>query len=89
MRLNMKERKMNSRELIQRIKDALGTDEDGEALIEVARNAHTAEQVLAAEQRARLENSHLVIGQCPDCFEINRHAQNCPRVHEGRLKWAR
>jgi hypothetical protein len=32
----------------QRIKDALGTDEDGDALIEVARNAHRAEQQLAA-----------------------------------------
>lgn len=33
--------------LIQRIKDALGTAEDGEALIEVARNAHKAELELA------------------------------------------
>lgn len=32
----------------QQIKDALGTDEDGDALIEVARNAHRAEQELAA-----------------------------------------
>lgn len=30
------------------IKDALGTDEDGEALVEVARNAHRAERELAA-----------------------------------------
>lgn len=32
----------------QQIKDALGTDEDGEALVRVARNAHTAEQELSA-----------------------------------------
>lgn len=35
----------------QGIKDALGTDEDGDALIEVARNAHRAEQELAALKR--------------------------------------
>lgn len=34
-------------ELIQRIKDALGTEENDEALIEVARNAHRAEMELA------------------------------------------
>jgi hypothetical protein len=33
-------------DVIVRIKDALGTDEDGEALIEVARNAHRAEMAL-------------------------------------------
>lgn len=36
--------------LIQRIKDALGTDEDGDALVEVARNAHAAERAYAAQQ---------------------------------------
>jgi hypothetical protein len=35
----------------QGIKDALGTDEDGEALVRVARAAHTAEQELAAKIR--------------------------------------
>jgi hypothetical protein len=35
-------------DLIQSIKDALGTDEDDAALVEVARNAHRAEQELAA-----------------------------------------
>ncbi len=36
---------------IKRIQDALGTAEEGEALIEVARNAHRAEQELAALHR--------------------------------------
>lgn len=34
--------------LVQDIKDALGTDENGDALIEVARNAHRVEMELAA-----------------------------------------
>jgi hypothetical protein len=38
---------MTNEELIKRIKDALGTNEDGEALIEVARNAHKCEIELA------------------------------------------
>lgn len=38
----------NHTPLISAIKDALGTQEDGFALIEVARNAHKAEQKLAA-----------------------------------------
>lgn len=33
---------------LQRIADALGTDERGEALVEIARTAHRAEQELAA-----------------------------------------
>lgn len=37
--------------LIQQIKDALGTDENGAALIEVARNAHRAEMELASLTR--------------------------------------
>ncbi len=42
---------MNMRELheyIEQIKDALGTAENGESLIEVARNAYKAEQANAA-----------------------------------------
>jgi hypothetical protein len=39
---------MTNEELIIRIMDALGTDETGEALIEVARNAHRAEMELAS-----------------------------------------
>lgn len=39
---------MTDLEVIKRIKDALGTDEDGEALVEVARNAHRAEMELAS-----------------------------------------
>jgi len=38
---------MTDSELIQRIKDALNTDEDGLALVEVARNACKAELELA------------------------------------------
>lgn len=37
-----------ARAFIKHIQDALGTAEEGEALIEVARNAHKAEQELAA-----------------------------------------
>lgn len=37
--------------LIQSIQGALGTGETGEALVEVARNAHRAEQELAALHR--------------------------------------
>jgi hypothetical protein len=39
---------MTNEELIKRIQDALGTEEAGEALIEVARNAHRAEMDLAS-----------------------------------------
>ena len=39
---------MNDAELIKAIQDALGTSENGEALIEVARNAHRAEMELAS-----------------------------------------
>lgn len=38
-------------ELISRIKEALNTEEDGEALIEVARNAHRAEMASASKSR--------------------------------------
>lgn len=39
--------------LVKSIQDALGTEECGEALVEVARNAHRAEQKLAAIERVR------------------------------------
>jgi hypothetical protein len=38
---------MDFREFVERIQSALDTDETGEALIEVARNAHKAELKLA------------------------------------------
>lgn len=41
-----------SEDFEKRIADALGTDERGNALIEVANNAHKAEQKLAAITRA-------------------------------------
>lgn len=44
-------------QLIEDIKGALGTEEDGEALVEVARNAHRAEQELAAITRRLDEQS--------------------------------
>lgn len=40
-------------QLIERIKDALETEEDGDAPVEVARNAHKAEQELAEYYAAR------------------------------------
>lgn len=40
----------NYQKLIKRIQDALGTEETGDALVEVARNAHKAERELAAIQ---------------------------------------
>lgn len=42
---------MTDRELIQALKGALQTEEDGEALVEVARNACRAEQKMAALNR--------------------------------------
>lgn len=42
--------------LVQRIKDALNTDEDGDALVEVARNAHRAEIYLARILRDQERN---------------------------------
>lgn len=42
---------MTDRELIERIKGALQTDEDGENLVSVARDACRAEQLLAALER--------------------------------------
>lgn len=47
---------LDNARLIQQIKDALGTAEDGEALVEVARNAHRAEQELAALQKRQEED---------------------------------
>ena len=38
----------NALALLQRIQDALGTGETGDELVQVARDAHTAEQQLAA-----------------------------------------
>lgn len=40
---------MHTLDLIKSIQDALGTGESGHGLIEVARNAHTAEQQLAKQ----------------------------------------
>lgn len=42
-------------ELIQQIKDALGTDEDDYELVKIARNAHRAEMDLAAILRKQQE----------------------------------
>jgi len=42
---------MTDAELINRIRDALGTAEEGENLIAVARDAHRAEMELAALMR--------------------------------------
>lgn len=46
---------MSAEELISRIQAALGTEETGEALVEVARNAHRAEQELAAAELRRAD----------------------------------
>lgn len=46
---------MTDSELIDRIRDALGTAEEGENLIAVARDAHRAEMELAAFVRRKLE----------------------------------
>ena len=47
--------------LISSIQGALGTEETGEALVEVARNAHQAEQDLAS-----MENDHTDWGDPDD-----------------------
>jgi hypothetical protein len=39
---------MTYAEFVKSIQDALGTEEEGEALVEVARNAHKAEMELAS-----------------------------------------
>jgi hypothetical protein len=45
--------------LIEQIKEALGTDQDGKALVAVARRAHCAEQELAVFRRlARERHEH-------------------------------
>lgn len=44
---------LSDAELIKRIQDALGTAETGFALVEVARNAHRAEQAWAAHELLR------------------------------------
>lgn len=41
----------NAMNELKRVADALGTEERGDALVEVARNAHAAEQELAALKR--------------------------------------
>jgi hypothetical protein len=46
--LSMAEEIIALTELIDKIKSALGTEENGDALIEVARNAHKAEMELAS-----------------------------------------
>jgi hypothetical protein len=45
----------SSDDMIKHIKEALATDEHGEALIEVARNAHKAEQELTAWKKQLYE----------------------------------
>jgi predicted nucleic acid-binding protein len=51
---------MTASSYINHIRDALGTEETGAALIEVARNAHKAEQELAA-WKAQLNNQDMSI----------------------------
>jgi len=46
-------RRRQDRALVEQIKAALGTQENGEALIEVVRNAHKAELKLAKYYRLR------------------------------------
>jgi hypothetical protein len=52
---------------VKRIQDALGTGEEGDALVEVALNAHLAEMELAARKRADEE--------AEDIYETLRGAQ--------------
>lgn len=39
---------------------------------------NTLEAALSHEDED--EASNLVIGQCPECFEINQHASNCKKA---------
>jgi hypothetical protein len=54
---------MSSDDLIKRIQDALGTAEEGDALVEVARNACRAEQELAAIKKRASEQSTITFGE--------------------------
>lgn len=47
---------MKKTELIEQIKEALGTDRDGKALVAMARRAHCAEQALAVYRREAREH---------------------------------
>lgn len=53
---------LNLFHMVQKIKDALGTAEDGDALIEVARNAHRAEMEWAAFKKKLDEAGYSVEG---------------------------
>lgn len=62
---------MTDQELIKRIQDALGTAETGDALVEVARNAHRAEMELASTYN--FEGDDLVLsGPDETAFEMQR-----------------
>lgn len=53
------------RDFIKRIQDALGTEETGEALIEVARNAHRCELELASYHNVDLcDHDGTPISEC-------------------------
>lgn len=50
--------------MLEAIRDALGTEETGDGLIEVARNAHRAEQKLAAFMAAVERDGNNVAALC-------------------------
>jgi hypothetical protein len=56
--------------MINKIQSALGTGECGDNLVEVARNAHKAEQELAALQ-AKLQKYNMTVAQAVEA-EIGR-----------------
>jgi hypothetical protein len=61
---------------IKRIQDALGTAEEGDALVEVALNAHLAEMELAARKRADEEADEIYEKLCG----TRRHRHSAPRA---------
>jgi len=60
----------NAMAQLKRIADALGTEERGEALVEIARNAHRAEQKLAAFERDLNSPSFYAVDLFP---LVNKH----------------
>ena len=54
---------MRTLELLASIQDALGTAEEGEALVGVARNAHRAEQELASLQRTEILVEEIAVSE--------------------------
>lgn len=79
---------MKAEELVKRLADALGTEETGEDLIEVARNAHRAEQELAARKRRNgaLSPRETEAVKLLSRGHTNKEIGRALTIHEGTVK---